>query len=375
MPVLQRPTLWPHVRRWDAAATGMPGILTLDAGPRLVLDNDLIHQVLTRPDRYREQSAFLRTRSFDPLPTVERRQVIRGLMTALTAQPPAVANVPSALLTAGRGYRTQHWGILLMRHLHGPGLNRSGDAELDRLIDFYVHRKTISDDVAGGFRRFEGAPRDSLHLRTGLAVEQVAAQSPGQDLATVVAGLGELLPPLEKGELYLRLVQSIVAFTGSAFEWNVVAAARDPRFRARLRAGEDISGYLHEAQRLFPTAWRLGRVVEQPHVLGPFSLRPGDELILATTAIHRAEAEWEDATASRPQRWDGVRPATLRAYAPFGRGQGMCPGRELAMQTMELCLRHLFDRFDVRVRRTLHRRPYVRSILAAPRMRFRLVPR
>jgi len=127
-------------------------------------------------------------------------------------------------------------------------------------------------------------------------------------------------------------------------------------------------------KRLFPTAWRLTRTVAQPHVLGGVAVQPGDVVLIATSSVHRSTAEWSQAREFEPARWSDGTSSRSRAYLPFGRGPGMCPGRNIALEVVQFALSNLFGRYRVQVRRSPLARPYVRSLLAAPTSKVRFVP-
>lgn len=371
---VRRPSLWHHIRNWDDEQ-GTTGARRLVSGALLVTERELAHQVMIGSERYREQSAFLRTRSWDPLPCVVRNAVIKGLMSAIAANERNPEAVPTHVFPGSGHVRTQHWGIWWMRELFRQMLSHDRPIGLDQCIDQFVRRKVLGDDVSGRFRRMRPQQRDELHGRAGLEVARAASVGPHGDLVDVVARLDLDLPAIERGELYLRLVHSVVSFTGTALEWAVIVAAGDQDFREDLRAGRDVRSYLLEAQRLYPTAWRLVRVAATDHDIGGEPVQVGDDIVIATSALHRSAAYWPNAKEYTPCRWSQRHVGTERAFMPFGRGRGMCPGREVAFEVIQQSLRWIFDNHVVTVRRPARRVPYVRSIVAPPRVRIRVEAR
>jgi hypothetical protein len=366
--------LWHHIQAWDGEP-GASGARRLLTGPLLVTHGDLAHQVLVGAERYREQSAFLRTRSFDPLPGPVRNTVIKGLMTAVAAHDRDPAAVPRHVFTGRRSLRTQEWGIWWMRYLFRNALALDRPPAVDACIDRFVQRKILGDDVGGRFRRMNPTDRDELHNRAGAEIERAAGGAAARnDLVDVVAGVDFDLPTIERGELYLRLVHSVISFTGTALEWAVLLAATRDDFRSDLRAGRDVRQYLLEAQRLYPTAWRLVRVAATDHEVGGEPVTAGDDIIIATATLHRSADHWPDSKEYLPCRWARPEMARERAFAPFGRGRGMCPGREVAFEVIHESLRWIFDNHTVTVGRRAWRTPYVRSIVAPPRVRIRVRP-
>jgi Cytochrome P450 len=368
MPLMRRPSLWHHVVSWDRRPSPT-GVIRLTTGAVLVTDPKLANYVLVRAHLYEEQSAFLRTRSWRPLPFEVRNEVIRGLMSALDLR-----HAPSStmLVLDRRGVLTPGWGIWWMRRLFHDTIACDRPAVFDTAIDAFVDQVILGDDVGGSFRRTPAPALAELYRVLGDAIVIAGSQShdPG-DLVSVVANLDLALPPVEQGELFTRLVHSVISFTGIALEWAVLMACRDDSFRAALRAGEDVRHFLWELQRLYPTAWRLVRQACADHQIGDVQVAAGDDVIVATAALHRSEAHWKRSKEYLPTRWTEADLARDRAFIPFGKGRGMCPGRSAALEAIQDSLHSFYDRYEIIGGRRAHRSPYVRSILAPPRVRLR----
>lgn len=367
----QRPSLWQHIKAWDQNNGDQVTPRQLASGPVLIRDSDTVHGVLSSPEYYVDESAFLRTRSSDPLPRDTRYQVISELMDAIEENPPAWGTVDEATFPERRWLRTQSWGIRLMRGLYADALAKSRSAEANRLIDQFINRKTIQDDLFGGYRRLEGEARDTLHYRMGEVLEAGAQEPRSDDLFGALAHLDFPLPTIERGELYLRLVQSVVGFTGAAIEMAVYKAHRSSDLKSAFARGNS-KNHLRELQRVFPTAWRLTRTVKETHSLGPIEVHPGNEIIVATCTVHRSSQNWEEAGKFLAHRWSDPNAARSRSYLPFGRGRGMCPGRNVAFDAIEGALKYIYNNYEVRMKPHWFARPYVRSVLSAPtcKMRF-----
>jgi Cytochrome P450 len=368
----QRPSLWHHILAWDRkVASG--GACRLVTESVLVTDPALAHQVMTSAQLYREQSAFLRTRSWDPLPSRVRNAAIRGLMASLDGHRRGFETVPSRIFPGRRGVVTQAWGIRWMRQVFRDALASDRSALFDEQIDRFVERKILGDDIGGKLRRMPARDRDELHMTVGKAIVEAAAGSSDRgDLVDVIASLDFDLPVIERGELYVRLLHSVISFTGIALEWAVLTAARNDEFRTALRTGRAVRPFLWELQRLYPTAWRLVRVAATDHRIGQERVNAGDNVIVATSALHRGKDNWTGSKEYRSSRWDTANASHDRAFMPFGRGRGMCPGREVALEVIEDSARWIYDRYEVAVGRAALRNPYVRSVLAPPRVRLRV---
>jgi hypothetical protein len=355
----QRPSLWTHIKGWDKQAAESSGPRRLATGAILVADSASVHEVLSHSELYLEESAFLRTRSFAPLPRQARSDVISMLMTSIDTHPPTWAQVRPGDLPVGRWLRTQSWGVRLMRGMYRDALAHDRGEAVDKVIDDYVERKTIRDDLWGQYRRMGPTERDGLHMRMGRELESPARDPREDDLFGKLANLDFALPTIEKGELFLRLVQSTVAFTGAAVEMAAWEASGKEE-RKRAYASGSSKSEIRELLRIFPIAWRVTRTVKEPHSLG---------------GVHRTDPSWERPLEFDSSRWDDPATVRSRAYLPFGRGPGMCPGRNVAVDVIEHALGHIYGLHHVTVRRTAWPRPYVRSVLSAPTSRIKLTPR
>jgi hypothetical protein len=369
---LKRPTLWSHIRSWEKKASDSPGAFRLATGPLVVVDRDLARTVLLDSESYLESSAFLRTQTYFPLPPDARRVAISGLIRVLGVQPAKSPAELAGFVPVGRWLPNHAWGVQFMRRYFADVLAYRRGSRLEGLIDDFVAGKTIGDDVAGRLFRMPDDVRDALHRDVTAELDRAEVNpTEPRDLVDVVGSLDLDLPGSDRGELYLRLLQSIIGFTGTALEWAVILADKYPEFAAALRSGADCRAFLMEAQRLYPTAWRLLRQARVDHQIGGHEVRPNEDVIIATSTLHRRADYWPDTGQYRPERWQADTVTRDKAFMPFGQGKGMCPGREVAYASIEAALAALFRTYQVDVRLGRWRRPYTRALLAPPRGRVR----
>jgi cytochrome P450 len=87
-----------------------------------------------------------------------------------------------------------------------------------------------------------------------------------------------------------------------------------------------------EALRLFPPAWILAREVVSKDTIAGHQLSIGDNVILCTKEIHRHKDFWPDQDNFMPERFLS-RDNRLHKFdfIPFGMGQRICSGNQLAM--------------------------------------------
>jgi cytochrome P450 len=116
-----------------------------------------------------------------------------------------------------------------------------------------------------------------------------------------------------------------------------------PRLRYTLMVFE-------EAMRLYPPAWVLDRQAREADRIGGYDIPAGTILLMLPFLLHRHPDLWEDAEAFRPERFDPERPRPGRfAYLPFGAGQRICIGNNLALMKAPLILAMQVQRFRLTV--------------------------
>jgi hypothetical protein len=318
----------------------------LAAGPWLVTDAALADEILvTHPERYEDQSAFLRTRSHNPLPSTVRDTLVAGMLTAFrSSQLPPVDAVIDGFTASRRDLPLQGFGARFYRRFFAPVLAFGRSAGLEALLDRYVEEIVVRDATAGEWpSRAEARLRS---LRRAVAAELAHAPtrtSDPCDLVDVVGLVAGHLPPVEVAELYLRLVLSVVGFTGTALEWTLLSAA-----------GERLTGvdrtFVLETQRRYPTSWRLLRTAQVDHDLAGRPIAAGDAVIIATYLLHQ----------------EGT------TFLPFGRGPGACPARGIALAAVTDAAAALLARFTIEADLRRRGRPHVLTLLGAPAGTLRL---
>lgn len=371
--MVQRPSLWRHARRWGRLANAGAAVHRLDSGSLVVLDAALATEVLASTGRYHDATPFLRTSTHGPLDRHVRARLTRDLLIALDAHdfaPAPLASLPDRPLRL----RTFAWGAQQLRRLLAPVIACDRAPALDLLVDAFVREKIVGDGLSGRLRRMPDRRRDDLGARMSAALTDETPNSRPIDLVDVVAPLLDELPHGEIGELYLRLATSLLGFTGVALEWATLLAVEHDEFGSAARDGQPLRHHLLEAQRLYPTAWRLVRTAAIDHELAGERIGPGDAVIVATSALHRHRDHWEEAERFHARRWEHITAEQRRAYLPFGRGPGICPGREIALDIIERLVADLFGAHEVSVTGAKSKPPYVRAAMGPPRRRLVVGP-
>jgi cytochrome P450 len=104
---------------------------------------------------------------------------------------------------------------------------------------------------------------------------------------------------------------------------------------------------VQEAVRLYPPAWALRRVMDDPVEINGFALPAEARLMVSAYVTHRHEDLWVD-----PERFDPTRflpgAAANRprySYFPFGAGAHQCVGNLFALLEGQLILTRVAQRF------------------------------
>jgi cytochrome P450 len=108
---------------------------------------------------------------------------------------------------------------------------------------------------------------------------------------------------------------------------------------------------IHEALRLYPPAWRIGRTSGEPLEVGGYVLPAGANILISQWVTHRDERWFPNPESFNPDRWGAESIAKLPrlAYFPFGGGPRVCIGAGFAMMEATLLLAVIAQRFRMRL--------------------------
>lgn len=357
--------------RWNRLYDGITTPVRLDSGAVLVTDAQQIRSVLKDKEHFVDESAFLRTSTFFPLPESQRFHLVKSFIELMQPDIPHLERLLEKRFARSSNFRLQADGTWLMYHLYENRIHASQrNSRISELVKYYVARKTIHDDIQGGLRRLQGKSRAQLDTKLGRIL---ATENPiYPDLVSVVLASKLEMPEMERSELYLRLVQSLVAFTGTALETSLYFLARNSGWKPWIRSREHAHAFVLETLRCFPTAWRLTRTVSINHHLDTFPLIENDELILAISVPQVKASLWGQYPGFDPHRWMNEN-GTNGLYL-FGLGKGSCPGKKIALTTITQCFWRIVRSYSISVVRDRTANPYVRSILASPRVNLKIEP-
>ncbi|MFP2927666.1 cytochrome P450 [Pyxidicoccus sp. 3LG] len=155
--------------------------------------------------------------------------------------------------------------------------------------------------------------------------------------------------------------------TSSALVWTWVELARHPEIEEQVRAEvervlgdrpptqEDLPklSYLTqvfmEAMRLYPPAPLLGRRALAADRMMEFDVPAGTDVVAVPYVLHRHPAFWEQPERFWPERFSREREQQLPRflYVPFGAGQRLCIGNNLALMEATLLLAMMVQRYRI----------------------------
>ncbi len=221
-----------------------------------------------------------------------------------------------------------------------------------------------------GRGRFEAA-RDSVREIVARLVARQRAKGPGEH--TLLAMLSEAIDeetgePMTEAQVLDEAIGIFLAgyeTTALALAWAVELLNRHPAATERLcaevqavlgdrvPAPEDLMRLpytrqvLQESMRLYPPASWLPRVAVEDDVIDGFRIPAGTTVVIPIFLYHRHPACWSDPDVFDPDRFAPERAEGRHPFAwmPFGAGQRLCIGKELAMIEGQAALAMMFQRF------------------------------
>jgi cytochrome P450 len=153
--------------------------------------------------------------------------------------------------------------------------------------------------------------------------------------------------------------------TANALSWTWFLLSQHPRWRESAR--DEVTGLLgerapsvehlsrldlvtrvfQEAMRLYPPIWIMERRVLEDDEIGGYAIPAGSALEISPYVTHRHPDFWNDPDGFDPDRFtaqrSGGRPQY--AYLPFGGGQRLCIGNNLAMLEARVIVSRVLQRF------------------------------
>ena len=124
----------------------------------------------------------------------------------------------------------------------------------------------------------------------------------------------------------------------SGLTWSWQLLLQHPEVLAEMCGIEDneqreryARAVFEEALRLYPPAWLITRRSLQSDTIAGITIPQGALVILSPWVTHRDQRWWPEPHTFNPHRFLEDSDARRLAYLPFGVGQRMCIGREMAL--------------------------------------------
>jgi cytochrome P450 len=158
--------------------------------------------------------------------------------------------------------------------------------------------------------------------------------------------------------------------TAVALAWTWSLLSRHPEVEERMRdevrrvlggrvpAAADVAELRYiamvfqESLRLYPPAWMFSRIAQAPDRVADYDVAPGTMMTVVPYLLHRRPDVWEKPESFDPEHFTPERAARRArfSYLPFGGGQRLCVGNNLALVQGPLILAMTAQRLRVKVR-------------------------
>ena len=137
--------------------------------------------------------------------------------------------------------------------------------------------------------------------------------------------LAELFATLDGGVEEARVV---IAAAYDTTAHSLAFALWELAARPDLNAADVTPQVVEETLRLYPSGWIGSRICTADTEIEGVPVPAGRMVLYSPYLTHRSPDLWPDATAFRPERFDGPKPAW--GYIPFAAGERTCLGAGLA---------------------------------------------
>ena len=216
-------------------------------------------------------------------------------------------------------------------------------------------------------RRFRAAHDTFDRLVYGLIERRRAEGATGADLLSMLLRAQEAGGGMTDTEVRDEAITLFLAgheTTSNALTWTWYLLSQHPEIReawhAEVRSvvGDrpptiaDLPGLpltdamLHEAIRMYPPAWAIGRTALEATTAGGFSIPSGATVVVSPWLLHRDPRWFPQPESFRPGRWPAG-PDPRHAYIPFGAGPRMCIGEPYAWMEAALLLVTIGQRWSL----------------------------
>ncbi|SDT81635.1 Cytochrome P450 [Streptomyces sp. TLI_053] len=363
------------------------GVAAFRIGPRptvLVTDPEAVQHVLGRhPERYVKRSHRARLLAGEGVLTAtgeawkRQRRMLQSQFTGtgmrryeqrIAAAAHRAADRWAGYARTGEridlGEEMRHFALdTIWRALTGHPLDRDTERELDRIATVVAALPQLPDGEQAGEAVAEDLARIDAVAHAAVAAARRHEDGPdGPGVLRVLLEAAERHPEYTERLIRDELVTLLVAgheTTATTLTWLYLLLDREPGARRwALDAGpegsperrEAVQALVSETLRLYPSAWILPRHALTEDTLAGHRVEAGTDLLVCPYLTHRDPELWPDPERFDPARFgpDGVRPAHLGGYLPFGLGARACLGTQFALRESVAVLELLLPAFTVR---------------------------
>jgi cytochrome P450 len=214
------------------------------------------------------------------------------------------------------------------------------------------------------------AARDDLYAIVDDLIDRRRATPQGEDLlGRLLAGrdprTGQVLSDDEVRDQALIFLLAGHETTATALAFTLQLLAGHPGVQARVqletgavgprpdvdlvRATPYTQQVLKEALRLYPPAYAVSRFTARGDVVSETVVLPRSNVFVGTYALHRSPDVWTDPARFDPDRFEPTQVARRHrmAWLPFGAGEHVCIGAQLATLELTVAVVSLLERFTV----------------------------
>lgn len=106
---------------------------------------------------------------------------------------------------------------------------------------------------------------------------------------------------------------------------------------------------LQEAMRYYSPSWQLTRTAEEDDVIDGYPIPAGSVVAVMQQVIHHHPAIWPEPSQFDPERFtpEAEKARPKQSWIPFGAGQRLCIGKEMALMEGQLVLARILQAYNV----------------------------
>lgn len=245
---------------------------------------------------------------------------------------------------------------------------------LDQLLRGVVTQNLPQWLPLPGKQRYERAISRIDEVVFGV-IEKVQANPAGEEAGNLIAMLlqmvdaetGEQMTPQQLRDEAVTMFLAGYETTAITLTWAFHFLTQDPSVLAPLQEEVDtVLGdrtptfadipqlpysrmVLQEAMRYYSPSWQLTRTAQADDEIDGYTIPAGSEVAVMQHVIHHNPAVWDE-----PQRFDPLRftpeaeaQRPKQSWIPFGAGQRLCIGRDMAIMEGQLVLARVLQQYEV----------------------------